>query len=300
VMEVADTVTVMRRGRVVGSVSTGETDAASLAEMMVGRRLDALPGRGIFSPGEAVLSARGLSVAPRTGVKALRDISFDVRRGEVLGISGVEGNGQMELFEVLVGLRRPSGGTLRIAGADMTNRPVWSRRVAGLADIPPDRTTMGIIEEFTLRENLLLGRQRERRFSRAGLLDAGAIDTDTRRLIDEFAITPADPDAPGSSFSGGNQQKIVVARELARNPEILIACQPTRGVDIGATRLIHTFILRQADEGKAVLLISADLAEVLSLSDRIGVMYRGGIVGMLDRRDATEERLGLMMAGVTL
>ena len=298
VVEVTDSVTVMHQGRVVGSVPTSETDAARLAEMMVGKQLDALPRRAEVSVGEPLLTVRGLSLEPRTGVKPLRDVSFQVHTGEVLGICGVEGNGQLELFEVITGLRQPQAGAILIGGRNMTNASTLARREAGLAYIPPDRTTMGIVAEFNLRENLLLGRQREPRFSRAGLLDGAAIDSETARLVAEFGIVPPDPEAKGFSFSGGNQQKIVVGRELARDPEILVACQPTRGVDIGATRLIHTYVLRQADAGKAVLLVSADLGEVLALSDRIGVMYRGEIVGMLDRSDATEERLGLMMAGV--
>jgi len=298
VVEVTDSVTVMRRGRVVGSVPTAETDAAQLAEMMVGKQLDALPRRASASIGEPVLEVRGLSLEARAGIKPLRDVSFEVRKGEVLGLCGVEGNGQLELFEILIGLRQPGKGSILIGGADVTRLSTLSRREAGLADIPPDRTTMGIITEFNLRENLLLGRQRESRFSRCGFLNAEAIEAETTRLIDQFGIRPPEPDAMGFSFSGGNQQKIVVARELARDPDILVACQPTRGVDVGATRLIHTWILRQADAGKAVFLVSADLAEVLSLSDRIGVMYRGEIVGMLDRSDANEEVLGLMMAGV--
>jgi simple sugar transport system ATP-binding protein len=298
VIEVSDTVTVMRKGRVVGSVPASETDAARLAEMMVGRKLDALPRREKAYFGEAVMRVSDVSLEARAGVKPLKCISFDVRRGEVLGLCGVEGNGQLELFEILIGLRHISSGTLTICGKDVTRRTTASRREAGLADIPPDRTKMGIISEFSLRENLLLGRQRDAQFSRAGFLDSDAVDRETSRLVKEFAIVPPEPDAKGYSFSGGNQQKIVVARELAREPEILVACQPTRGVDIGATRLIHTFILRQAEEGKGVLLISADLAEILSLSDRVGVMYRGEIVGMFGRSDATEEKLGLMMAGV--
>jgi simple sugar transport system ATP-binding protein len=231
-------------------------------------------------------------------VKPLREVSFEVRGGEILGICGVEGNGQMELFETLIGLRRPSSGTIFLLGMDVTQQPTSFRRDSGLADIPPDRTTMGIVAEFSLTENLLLGRQKDRRFSRSGFLDGRAIARETSRLVAEFGITPPRPEALGSSFSGGNQQKIVVARELSRDPEILVACQPTRGVDIGATRLIHTWLLRQADMGKALLLVSADLAEILSLSDRIAVMYRGRIVGLLGRDEATEEKLGLMMAGV--
>jgi ABC-type uncharacterized transport system ATPase subunit len=298
VIEVADTVTVMRQGRVVGSIPTRDTDTARLAEMMVGKRLDGLPRRAGVSPGRPLLSVDGLSLEPRGGVKPLNAVSFEVRGGEILGICGVEGNGQLELFETLIGLRRPSSGTISLRGTDVTQEPTSSRRAAGLADIPPNRTTMGIVAEFSLTENLLLGRQRDRRFSRGGFLDGNAIAGETSRLIAEFGIRPPRPEALGSSFSGGNQQKIVVARGLSREPEILIACQPTRGVDIGATRLMHTWLLRQADMGKALLLVSADLTEILSLSDRIAVMYRGRIVGLLGRDEATEERLGLMMAGV--
>ena len=298
VMEVSDTVTVLRGGRVVASVPTCETDAPRLAEMMVGKRIDALPRRTDVSPGATMLKVCGLTLHARTGVKPLQEVSFEVRCGEILGVCGVEGNGQLELFETLVGLRRPASGQILLAGTDVTGRSTSLRRDHGLADIPPDRTTMGIIREFSLKENLLLGRQTERRFSRFGFLDGDEIGKETARLVHEFDIKPRDPEAKGSSFSGGNQQKIVVARELARDPQILVACQPTRGVDIGATRLIHTWILKQADLGRAVLLVSADLAEILSLSDRIGVMYRGRIVGMLGRNEATEEKLGLMMAGV--
>jgi len=298
VMDVSDTVTVMRHGRVVGDMPVGETDVARLAELMVGRRLDAPPRRSGSSFGAPVLRVDHVRLEARPGVKPLEDVCLEVREGEVLGLCGVEGNGQFELFEILIGLRRPSAGSVVVRGVDVTRRSPAARREAGLAFIPPDRTTMGLIAEFSLRENLLLGRQGDRRFSRMGFLDGEAIAEETSRLVGEFGIAPPDPDARGYSFSGGNQQKIVVARELARDPEVLVACQPTRGVDIGATRLIHTFILGQADGGKGVLLISADLAEVLSLSDRIGVMYRGAVVGVLDRGDATEEKLGLMMAGV--
>jgi ABC-type uncharacterized transport system ATPase subunit len=298
VIEVSDHVTVMRRGRVIDDAETSSTDAARIAEMMVGKRLGALPRRRDVAPGGPVLRIEGVSLEPAAGVKPLRNVSLEVRRGEIFGICGVQGNGQLELFEIITGLRQPASGTVRIGEVDFTGAPVSARRNAGLAEIPPDRTTMGIVAEFSLRENLLLGRQNEPRFSKAGFLDRAAIDREGMRLTREFGIDPPDLEATGSSFSGGNQQKIVVARELGRDHEVLLACQPTRGVDVGATRLIHTWLLRQADEGKAVLLVSADLSEILSLSDRIGVIYRGEIVGVLDRRDAALERLGLMMAGV--
>jgi len=304
VMEVSDMVTVLRDGRVVATVPVAGTTAAELAGMMVGRDLEAVPGRESFAtgdaaaPGKVLLDVKGLCLEARSGAKPLENVSFEVRAGEILGVCGVAGNGQLELFETLVGLKKPSAGSISLLGREITGLSTSARRAAGLASIPPDRSTMGIIGEFTVRENLLLGRQDDARFSGGGFLRAGAIEADSRRLIREFGIRPPEPGLRGFALSGGNQQKAIVARELARDPEVLIACQPARGLDIGATRLIHRWILKQAGKGRAVLLISADLSEILTLSDRIGVMFRGSIVGALARNEATEENLGLMMAGV--
>jgi simple sugar transport system ATP-binding protein len=297
VMEVADTVTVMRAGRVVGTVAKGETDVGRLAEMMVGRRLEAIRPRQARPGSEALLEIKDISLRSDKGQDLLSGVSLTVRRGEIVGLAGVEGNGQTELFEVLVGLRRPTGGRLLLRGADITGAPTAGRLRAGIAQIPPDRARMGLVGEMTLRENLILGRHTESRFSGRALLKLGAIRRETARLVTEFAIEPGDLDMKVGLLSGGNQQKTIAARELDRNPHLVVASQPTRGLDIGAARRIHELLTRHADSGRGVLLISADLGEVMALSDRIGVMYRGRLVGTLDRAAATEEKLGLMMAG---
>ncbi|MFH1219945.1 MAG: ABC transporter ATP-binding protein [Candidatus Eisenbacteria bacterium] len=297
VMNVADTVTVMRAGRVVGTVSRAQTDIARLAEMMVGRRMEALRERKSMPRDEVALEARDVSLVSRKRQQLLSHLSLAVRRGEIFGICGVEGNGQSELFEVLVGLRQPTGGAILLNGRDITSRSVAERLHAGLAHIPPDRIRMGLVADMSLRDNLMLGRQNDPRLTGRILLKQGAIGRGAAKLIHDFGIEPPEPEMKAGLLSGGNQQKAIAAREFSRDPEFLIASQPTRGLDIGAARLIHELLVRHAEAGKGVLLISADLAEVKTLSDRIGVIYRGTIVGIVDRTRATEEALGLMMAG---
>jgi ABC-type uncharacterized transport system ATPase subunit len=297
VMEVADAVTVMRAGRVIGTQPTARTDIASLAEMMVGRRMEAMRSRETAPSSEPLLEVRGVSLASQKGQGLLADVSLVVNRGEIFGICGVEGNGQDELFEVLVGLRPPAAGSVILDGADVTAASTAQRLSAGLAHIPPDRIRMGLVAEMSVWENLLLGRQNEPCFSGPLVLKRQAIGREAARMVKEFGIEPGDLAMRVGLLSGGNQQKVVAARELGRDPKFLIASQPTRGLDIGAARLIHELLVKQADQGKGVLLISADLGEVMSLADRIGVMYRGRIVGIVPKAKATKEALGLMMAG---
>ncbi len=298
VMAVASTVTVMREGRVVGSMPTSETDVASLAEMMVGRKMEAALERKRPPGDETVLKVEGISLISKKGQRLLTDISFTIHRGEIFGICGVDGNGQDELFEVITGLAKPDAGRLEFLGLDIRSMPTLERAEAGLAHIPPDRIKMGLVGEFDIEENLILGRHNERQFSGPVFLRCDDIRANAIRLIGQFGIEPPVPSMSARLLSGGNQQKVIVARELSRAPELLLASQPTRGLDIGAAGMIHRLLVEHADRGKSVLLISADLAEVMSLSDRIGVMYRGSIVGVVGRGDATEENLGLMMAGV--
>ncbi|HVP57555.1 MAG TPA: ABC transporter ATP-binding protein [bacterium] len=297
VMEVADTVTVMRGGRLIGTVPTSQTDIPSLAEMMVGRKLEVMRERKTAPSAEVVLEVHDVSLTSRKGQRLLAGVSIGVRKGEIFGICGVEGNGQDELFEVVIGLRQPDRGRVILRGRDVTETPTAERMRAGLAHIPPDRIRMGLITELSLKENLLLGRQGEPCFTGPVLLKRAAIGEEARRMVREFGIEPPDIEMKAALLSGGNQQKVVAARELGRNPEFLVASQPTRGLDIGAARLIHELLVRHAEQGKGVLLISADLGEVMSLADRIGVMYRGAIVGIVERAKATKEELGLMMAG---
>jgi simple sugar transport system ATP-binding protein len=297
VMEVADTVTVMRAGRVLDTMTTRETTVPDLAEMMVGRRLEAVPERSAEILPETVLEIKDVSLRSAKGRDLLRHVSLEVRRGEIFGICGVDGNGQDELFGTLVGLIRPAAGRVTFLGKDITHTSTAERLKSGLAHIPPDRIRMGLVAGLSLEENLILGKHTDRRLSGRIFLDSGAVRHTANGLIADFGIEPPVPDMPAGLLSGGNQQKVVAARELSRQPELLIASQPTRGLDIGAARLIHDLLIRQAEEGRSVILISADLAEVMSLADRIGVMYRGTIVGIVDRDSATEESLGLMMAG---
>ena len=297
VMQVADTVTVMRQGRVVGTMPKTETGVADLAEMMVGRRMEAIAPRKTRPSEDVLLEVKDVSLVSGKGQRLLDRISFEVHRREILGICGVEGNGQTELFETLIGLRWPTGGSILLGGRDLADCPTRRRLALGLADIPPDRVRMGLVGEMTIRENLLLGRQDDPRFSGHVFLKRRAIGRESEKLVHDFGIEPPDPDMRVSLLSGGNQQKTVAARELSRDPEFVIASQPTRGLDIGAARLIHELLVDLAERGKGVLLVSADLAEIMILADRIGVMYRGRLVGILERAAATEETLGLMMCG---
>lgn len=297
VMEVTDTVTVMRAGRMVGTMPTGETSVADLAEKMVGRRLEALLERSARISPEAVLEVDDVSLRSAKGQDLLQHVSFAVRGGEIFGICGVDGNGQDELFGVLVGLDRPTAGSVRFMDSDITFSSTAERLASGIAHIPPDRIRMGLIAGMSVEENLLLGKHTGPPLAGRIFLNAGAVRHAALDLITDFGIEPPVPDMQAGLLSGGNQQKIVAARELSRQPRLLIASQPTRGLDIGAARLIHDLLITQAEAGRSVLLISADLAEVMSLADRIGVMYRGAIVGIVDRKDANEESLGLMMAG---
>jgi simple sugar transport system ATP-binding protein len=297
VMEAAQTVTVMRAGRVIDTAPTSDTDIGTLAEMMVGRTIEVLPERTHRPAREPLLEAESLSMS-RKGQRLLSDICLTVRCGEILGICGVDGNGQDELFEVLTGLSQPDSGRLLFKGRDITPLSTSERFKAGLAHIPPDRARMGLVGEFSVQENLILGRHSDPHFSGRLFLRTNRIRGEAARLVNEFCIEPSVPAMRAGLLSGGNQQKIIVARELSRDPDLLIAAQPARGLDVGAARMIHRLLVRQAEEGKSVLLISADLSEIMSLSDRIAVMYRGRIVGVVDGAGASEDELGLMMAGV--
>jgi ABC-type uncharacterized transport system ATPase subunit len=293
VLEVSDRITVIRDGRVVGTVPKEGTTLEALARMMVGRevvlRVEKAPAR----PGETVLEVEGLAAPPR-----LKGVSFGVRAGEIVGVAGVEGNGQTELVEALAGLR-PHQGVVRFLGQPL---PPSARKVRalGVSHIPEDRLARGLVLDFSVKENAILGDQQERPFRGfLGFLDDGAMEAHARRLVESFDVRPRSTALSARRFSGGNQQKIVVGRELLRGPKLLIAAQPTRGVDVGAIEFIHRALVEARDRGLAVLLVSADLNEILALSDRILVMYEGRVVGEVAPEEATEARLGLLMAGVT-
>ncbi|MEJ2164906.1 MAG: ABC transporter ATP-binding protein [Desulfobacterales bacterium] len=300
VMAVSDTVTVMRRGKVVGTVATKNTTQQEIATLMVGRQVLFRVERTPPTPGEIVLQVKDLSALNNKELPALRGISFSVREGEILGIAGVEGNGQTELVEVLTGLRKAQGGTVELNGQEITNCSPRVIREHGTGHIPEDRQRRGLVLNFSVAQNMVLGIHYRRPFVRHLGLDVinfGPIREKAQRLLQEFDIRPPDQENPAGNLSGGNQQKVIVARELDQNPKLLIAAQPTRGIDVGSIEFIHQRLLQARSKGKAVLLISADLEEILSIADRIAVMYEGHIAGTLGPAEATEERLGLMMTG---
>ncbi len=300
VMAVSDAVTVMRRGKVVGTVRTENTTRQEIATMMVGRQVLFRVERTQAEPGAVVLTVKDLKALNNKNLPALRGISFSVREGEILGIAGVEGNGQTELVEVLTGLRKAESGTVELNGQVITNYSPRLIRESGTGHIPEDRRRRGLVLDFTVAQNMVLGIHYRRPFVRQLGLDVinfGPIREKAQRLLKEFDIRPPDQENLAGNLSGGNQQKVIVAREFDQNPKLLIAAQPTRGIDVGSIEFIHQRLLQARNKGKAVLLISADLEEILSISDRIAVMYEGQIVGILDPQEATEARLGLMMTG---
>jgi simple sugar transport system ATP-binding protein len=300
VMAVSDAVTVMRRGKVVGTVRTEHTTRQEIATMMVGRQVLFRVERTQAEPGEVVLTVKDLNAIDNKELPALRGISFNVREGEILGIAGVEGNGQTELVEVLTGLRKAQSGAVELNGQVITNYSPRLIRERGTGHIPEDRQRRGLVLDFTVAQNMVLGIHYRQPFVRHLGLDVinfGPIRAKAQRLLKEFDIRPPDQENLAGNLSGGNQQKVIVAREFDQNPKLLVAAQPTRGIDVGSIEFIHQRLLQARNQGKAVLLISADLEEILSISDRIAVMYEGRIVGILDPQEATEARLGLMMTG---
>ncbi len=300
VMAISDRVTVMRRGKVVDSVSTKNTTIDNIAAMMVGRQVLFRVDRGEANPGKVVLSVENLHARNNKRLPALRGLALEVREGEILGIAGVEGNGQTELVEVLTGLRKAEKGKVMLAGADITNASPRRIRECGTGHIPENRQRRGLVMEYTVAMNLILGIHYRPPFVKqmgVDVINHAPIKEKATRLIREFDIRPTDTENPAGNLSGGNQQKVIVAREMDQDPKLLIAAQPTRGIDVGSIEFIHQRLIQARNASKAVLLISADLEEILSISDRIAVMYEGQIVGILDSEEASEKQLGLMMTG---
>ncbi len=298
VLEISDRITVLQRGRVVGTVPAAQTSKPQLAEMMVGRPVLLELEHPAVTPGAVRLEGRGLRV-PGTGKRlAVRDVSLSVRAGEIYGIAGVEGNGQTELVEALVGLRPIAGGSLVMDGRDVTHTTARAIRLLGVAHIPEDRHRRGIALPMAVWENMILGHHYRDEFTDGALLDRPAIDRFVRGRVADYDIRVADIDAPALALSGGNQQKVIVAREFSFAPKVLVAAQPTRGLDIGATEFVMRQLLEARAGGMAVLLVSANLEEILTLSDRIGVMYGGELTAEFARGEATPAELGLYMTGV--
>jgi simple sugar transport system ATP-binding protein len=297
VMNVADRVSVMRNGKMIGTKNVSETDISDLARMMVGREVLLHVHRTPAKQGDVVFEAQNVSVADVNGIAAISHVSFDVRSGEIVGIAGVSGNGQTELVEVISGMKALDGGKLLIKGKDITTSNVRSRRDSGVAHIPEDRMQVGLNLQTTLDENLIISRYDASEFSKFGVLLGKSIRKFTETVIDAFSIKAAEPGEGISKLSGGNLQKIVVGRELSGNPALIIANQPTRGLDVGSIEFVHKTLIEERDKGAAILLVSVELDEIMSLSDCILVLYRGEIQGELDARTATEEEIGILMAG---
>jgi simple sugar transport system ATP-binding protein len=297
VLSLSDQITVMRDGRVVGNLPTSEASAEGLARMMVGREVLLRVEKQEARPGDTVLGVRNLSLASVSAHGALKDISFEVRAGEILGIAGVEGNGQTELIEILAGLRRQTSGHIELEGKTIDRLDARRRKQLRIAHIPEDRHHRGLLLDFDLAGNSILGFHRNPPLSGAVLLNERVIEERASRLVNEYDVRPPDIHLPARALSGGNQQKLIVAREFDIKPRLILVSQPTRGVDIGAIEFIHRKLVGLRDAGAAVLLVSAELDEVLSLSDRVIVMYEGRIVGEVDPASVGEEDIGLMMTG---
>ena len=300
IVSVADRCSVLRKGKYIGTVDIADTDKAQLSRMMVGRDVEFVVQKQEAKPGDVVLDVRGLTVASKVHKNnAVRDVSFQVRTGEIVCIAGIDGNGQTELVYGISGLEPVVGGTVKLCGQDITKAPIRKRSLLGMSHIPEDRHKHGLVLDYSLEDNLVLQRYFEPEFTnKAGFLRRKNIRNYANRLIEQYDVRSGQGAVTTArSMSGGNQQKAIIAREIDKNPELLIAVQPTRGLDVGAIEYIHSQIVAQRDDGKGVLLVSLELDEVMSLADRILVMYEGEIVGELDPGTTTVEELGLYMAG---
>ena len=300
IMSVADRCSVLRKGKYIGTVDIANTTKAELSRMMVGRDVEFAVQKQDATPADVVLDVSGLTVASKVHKNnAVKDVSFQVRSGEIVCIAGIDGNGQSELVYGISGLEKPVSGKIHMLGKDITNAPIRQRSISGMSHIPEDRHKHGLVLDYTLEDNIVLQRYFEPEFTtKAGFLKRKNIRSYAERLIEQYDVRSGQgPVTTARSMSGGNQQKAIIAREIDKDPSLLIAVQPTRGLDVGAIEFVHKQIVAQRDAGKAVLLVSLELDEVMSLSDRILVMYEGEIVGQLDPKKTTVEELGLYMAG---
>jgi simple sugar transport system ATP-binding protein len=298
VVEISQRVTVLRDGRKIGTRPTAETTKQDLANWMVGREVGFIPDRGKSSVGEGRLQLENISCGSDRGTPGLRDVNLEVCSGEILGVAGVSGNGQRELAEVCAGLRQVTSGKIHLEGEEVTGFTPSEMIDRMLSYIPEERMRDGMIKEFTISENMILREHHKKPYSNAGFLNLGNISKYTERLVSEYQVKTPSLETPAKSLSGGNIQKVILARELSRRPRVIIASQPTRGLDIGATEYVRAKILEERRNGTAIVLISEDLDEILALSDRIAVMFEGRIMDILPRAQAVPEKLGLLMAGV--
>lgn len=295
----ADRCTVIRRGRYIGTVDIKTTSEAEMAKMMVGREVSFKVNKKPAKPGDVVLDIKNLSVKNNKKVLGLKDFSIDVRAGEIVGIAGVEGNGQSELIEAITGLRKSESGTINFKNKDITRESIRNRINSGIAHIPEDRHKRGLVLDYTIEENMVLEVYDKKPFSNKGLLNKKEIKKYAEKIIDEFDVRSGEgAESIARSLSGGNQQKAIIGREIELNPELLIAAQPTRGLDVGSIEYIHKRLVEQRDSGKAVLLVSLELDEILNVSDRIAIINNGELIGVVNADETNENEVGLMMAGI--
>ncbi|CAN7753357.1 ABC transporter ATP-binding protein [Paenibacillus sp. LjRoot153] len=297
IMEIADTVTIIRRGKVIDSLACVHANPQILAEKMVGRDVSFKVNKEACKLGEPVLQVQDLMVRNQQGLASLKGLNFEVKAGEILGIAGVDGNGQSELIEALTGLRAVDGGKVLLMGSDITNQTPREISEAGLSHIPEDRHKHGLVLDFTMSENMVLETYFHPVYNKGGFLNYEAIDKHAEALIKQFDVRTPSIYNKARSLSGGNQQKAIIAREIHKNPNLLIAAQPTRGLDVGAIEFVHRMLIEQRNKGKAVLLISFELDEIMNVSDRIAVIYEGQIVGEVMPQDTNDQEIGLLMAG---
>lgn len=299
IMSVCDRCTVIRRGKGIGTVEVKESNPDSLAAMMVGREVNFTIEREKAEPKNDVLSVKDLVVTDARKIPVVNGLNLEVRAGEILGIAGVDGNGQSELIEAITGLRKIDSGTITLNGNDLTKLKTRKITEAGIAHIPQDRHKHGLVLDFSVAENIVLQTYYQQPYSKRKILDFDAIFEKSRQLIEEYDVRTPSAQTLARALSGGNQQKAIIAREVDRSPELLIAAQPTRGLDVGAIEFIHRKLIEERDKGRAVLLVSLELDEVLNISDRIAVIYEGKIVAIVDPSETDEKELGLLMAGGT-
>ncbi|MGE7760599.1 ABC transporter ATP-binding protein [Peribacillus sp. NPDC097895] len=297
IMEVCDRVTVIRKGQGIGTVNVSETNPNELASLMVGREVLFKTEKTAAAPSDVVLEVRELEVKDPRGVSAVRNLDLTVRAGEIVGIAGVDGNGQSELIEALAGLRKTTAGSIKLNGKEISNLKPRKITESGVGHIPEDRHKHGLVLDYSIGENIVLQTYYQQPFSKAGILNSKKIFEKARSLIKSYDVRTPSEYTPARALSGGNQQKAIIGREVDRNPDLLIAAQPTRGLDVGAIEFIHKRLIEQRDAGKAVLLISFELEEIMNVSDKIAVIYEGEIVAIVDPKETTEQELGLLMAG---
>ncbi|PDY47711.1 ABC transporter ATP-binding protein [Bacillus pseudomycoides] len=299
IMEVCDRCTIIRKGKGIGTVDVANTNEHKLAELMVGRQVNFKTEKLDAKPAEDVLSITNLVVHDARQLPAVKGLDLTVRAGEIVGIAGIDGNGQSELIEAITGLRKVESGSIAIKGKEITNWPVRRITEEGIGHIPEDRHKHGLVLDFSVRDNMVLQTYYKNQFSKKGILNFAKITEKAKALIEQFDVRTPSEQTLARALSGGNQQKAIIAREVDRDPDLLIAAQPTRGLDVGAIEFIHKKLIEQRDKGKAVLLLSLELDEILNVSDRVAVIYEGKIVAVVNAKETNEKQLGLLMAGGT-